>query len=240
MRSLLALLVAALCLAPTTSRAKCAMEVLEYQVVSHPGDEIPAGGGVLVTWSTSHEYDGERKAGDPTANASWRFKLGKKKVATTLETIAPGLTLYRPTVVKKGKARVHTLIGDGGTSLGKFKFSAKTRAAFGPAPGVNAVKVKRDDRGRGVSVTATVTLDATPPDDAYALVLRAAGGAAISWGLVTDRTSPSIVVFHHNGRCDVVPPDMRSPSAGESVDAFWVDKFGRQSPASAAVVASDK
>ncbi len=236
-RALIAALACLLLFVPATGRAKCAMQQLEHQVVTHAGDEIPAGGGVLVGWTTSTDWQKEHPAGDPAAQASWRLRVGKRRVATTLEVIAPGLARYRPTKLQRGKAQRHDLLGAGGTKLGTFRFGNKRRAALGPAPGLVSVAVTHSRNGRSTSVLAVASLDAAPPADAYALVLRTVGGEAFAWGIVADRTASAITVFDDNGRCDAHPPGMRAPSSGEQVEALWVDRFGRTSPASAATAA---
>jgi hypothetical protein len=241
-RVLLVALASLVLLAPSTGRAKCAMPLLAHQIVTHAADEIPAGGGVLVGWTTSTDWDsGDRDSTDPAARAGWRLRLKKTRVATTMEQLAPGLARYAPAKLpkpaKKGKPQRYDLLGDKGKKLGSFTFGRKKLPELGPAPGVASVDVTRTSRGRGTQVRATVTLDAAPPADAHALVVRTAGGDAFAWGPIVDRAASTITVFDDDGRCEVHPPGMRAPGDGEQVEAFWVDRFGRKSPASAAVTA---
>lgn len=238
LRVVVALVVSALLLVPSTGRAKCAMPRLTHQVITHPGDAIPAGGGILVGWTTDSDWDKPRTTDDPAAKGTWRLRRGKAAVKTRLEALAPGLAVYRPEKVRRGK-QVYVLVGDAGATLGKFTFSGGASAVPAVAPGVTAVTTTTQPaRIRGRHVTTTVTLDAAPPADAHALVVRVAGGAAIAWGPVVDRAATTITVFDDDGRCEVHPPGMRAVRDGEAIEAVWVDRFGRTSAASAAVTAS--
>ena len=91
-RVLLVALASLVLLAPSTGRAKCAMPLLAHQIVTHAADEIPAGGGVLVGWTTSTDWDsGDRDSTDPAARAGWRLRLKKTRVATTMEQLEKNL-----------------------------------------------------------------------------------------------------------------------------------------------------
>jgi hypothetical protein len=233
-RTSLALALIASLLSPAgPAAAKCAPQVLTHQVVSHAADVIPAGGGVLVGWDSVSYKDAPELDGDPAARAGWRFKSGKKRVATTMVKLAPGLALYRPTKLPRSKvARRYLLIGDKGARLGTFKFGGKRGKALA-APEVASVTTHESDRGRGRAVTTTVTLSSAPPADAYGLVVRAPGGEAFAWGPVVE-ASLEIRVFHDDGRCGRTPPDMRAAADGEALELLWVDRFGRLSAAATA------
>jgi hypothetical protein len=233
--SLALALIASLVCPATPAVAKCAPQVMTHQVVSHAADVIPLGGGVLVGWDSVNYNDAPELEGDPAARPGWRFRSGKKRVATTMVKLAPGLAVYRPTRLPRIKAaRRYTLHGDQGVRLGSFRFGGKRGKALA-APEVASVITRETDRGRGRAVTTSVTLTSAPPPEAYGLVVRAPGGEAFAWGPVVEPAGLEIRVFFDDGRCGRTPPDMRAAGDGESVELLWVDRFGRLSPASAQV-----
>ncbi len=230
LRTPLTLLVVASLLAPVApAAAKCAPQVVTHQLVGHPADPIPSGGGVLVGWDSVNYNDATEVEGDPAARAGWRFKLGKKRVATVMTRLAPGLAVYRPKKVTRGKR--YTLFGDNSARLGTFKFGGK-RAKAMAAPDVTSVITSEEPHGRGMARSTTVTLGSAPPADAHGILVRVAGGEVFTWGPIVDRAALTITVYYHDGRCGRLPPDMRASNAGESVELLWVDRFGNLSPAS--------
>lgn len=223
-----ALLVAAIALAlPVDAHAKCAMPRLEPEVLTHAADAIPLGGGVLVGWRTSTDWDKPMFDGDPAVNKAWRFALRRRAIATTVKPLAPGLAVYTPRKRIGGKLTL--------AKVGTFTFSRRKGTFDAAAPAVKAVRTTSADRGRWRSVETVVELDAAPPGGALGLVVYGAGQGPITWG-VADASSTTITVFDDDGRCEVHPPEMRAPVAGEKVEVAWVDRFGRLSPRSPAVV----
>jgi hypothetical protein len=48
-----------------------------------------------------------------------------------------------------------------------------------------------------------------------------------------------LTVYSSPGRCSSVAPGTQAPSAGQKVEVAWVDRFGRMSPHSAPVEATE-
>ena len=227
-----ALLLAVAVLA-TDAHAKCAMQVLDHAVVTHPGDEIPAGGGVLDAW-LQHSYDGtdRDRTADPTVHATWKFREKKKLVLANAVTLAPGLTVYIPKV-KRGKKHTVTLL-DGTTTKKTYTIAKKGRVLLPDAPPMTAaVRSEHQDR-RSHSIKVEVTLGTAPPADAYGLIAYN-GDVAVSWQAVEDPAATTMFAYKSPGRCGVEPETMEAPSEGDSLTFAWVDKFGQLSPRSSAV-----
>lgn len=216
----------ALAAVPVDAHAKCAMPRLEPQVLTHAADAIPPGGGVLVGWTTSRDWDKPRAEGDPAVNKTWRFTLRRRLIATTVKPLAPGLAVYAP---RKRIGAKLTL-----ASAGSFTFTKRKATFDAAAPVVKAVRTTIEDKGRWRSTSTVVELDAAPPSDAVGLIVYGAGQGPITWA-VADASSTTITVFEDSGRCDVHPPAMRAPAVGEKVEAAWVDRFGRLTVRSSAV-----
>ena len=201
---------------------------MAHEVVTHSGDTVPAGGGVLVAWSTDHDYDSQ----DPgVVHPEWRFKEKKRKVKATITELAPGLAVYVPRV-KKGRHTVTLWDGAGG-KLGTYKFGGKGTAPA--APSVSKVaRVESEGFRGGTEVTVTAEVAAVPAD-VYGLIVYDAQGSALSWRRIDDPAATSFVVYDSPGHCGIEPEGMRPPDAGAQVTFAWVDKLGQVSAHSAAV-----
>jgi hypothetical protein len=215
--------------------AKCALQVLDSEIITHAGDEIPANGGVLVGWTTSHDRGGRIDGTDPVIHPAWKFREKKKLMRAVMTQLAPGLAAYAPKVTRNKK---HTVVlkGDSGKTLGTYKIAKQNRKWVAhPAPGIKTVTrtVTEGFRG-GDEISINVTLDAAPPADAYALIAYDASDVALTWRPILDPAATAIVVYDSPGHCGTEPPGMRPPGAGDSITFAWVDKFGRLSARSAA------
>lgn len=213
----LASLFAVLALASSPVDAKCAMSHLRPKVITTQG--IIAGGGILVaTEQVPYSVKDEGDAQQPT----WQLEANGSKTAPTMDTLAPGLVVYRVTTA-----------GDASLVDGAKVIAKVTASKGNPAP-LAAPKVKsiRHDKfvGRRASAYTRVTLDGAPPAGAVALVLTDAKGTARSFGLV-EGVGPEVTVYEHS-RCGVVPNNTVESRIGDKVKVFWVDQSGRVSPAS--------
>ncbi len=199
--------------------AKCAMSHLRPEVLST--EELAPGGGIVVATEQA-SYD-EKDEGD-AVQPSWQLEIGGTRSAPKIDTLAPGLAVYR---VPAG-ATAATLF-DGKTVRGKITIgTTKPLALIAPK-----VKGIRHDKslGRRASAYTTVTLDGAPPAGMVALVLADAKGTARSFGVVVDASATEIRVYAH-GRCGVVPNNTVESKIGDKVKLFWVDRSGRKSPVS--------
>lgn len=246
MRALGVALAAALVLAPLEVDAKCAMAVMQHVVVTHAADEIPAGGGVLIGWEQSREYEAGARSGDPAMNKGWKFRVRKRNLAAKATQLAPGLVVYTPLRLAKGRQAGVQLIGAKGVKIGTFTFGSKTSKkatrAITDAPSPRSLKVIHSRDGRSMKTDGVVELDTAPPKGAYGLILyevTASGATAIAWNLVIDSAATTITVYDGPGRCGAEPDTARAPAGGAVVELAWVDRFGRVSPRSKQVTVDE-
>lgn len=236
-------LAAALVLAPHGADAKCAMAVLQHVVITHPGDEIPAGGGVLVGWQESRDHDAGVRGGDPAMNKGWKFRIRKRNLAAKATQLAPGLVVYTPLKLPKSRQTGVQLIGAKGAKLGTYTFGARKKVPLmTDAPSVTKLTVTHTKDFRSAKTDGVVELDAPPPEGAYGLVLyesTASGATAIAWNPIIDSTATTITVYDGPGRCGAEPDAMRAPAGGAVVELAWVDRFGRLSPRSKQVTVDE-
>lgn len=220
--------------------AKCARVVLEPELLTHGGDVIPGGGGVLFGYTNSTDYDQASSGDDPSFDASYRFILRKRKIKPSYEQLAPGLGVYRFGKITGTKAVAISMTGAGG-KVGAFKARKKTSRPRFSAPGATALTLTVKSGYRwGDEITATVTLDAAPPAEAVALIMYLGDTEKvepISWANVKGGTSTSVVIFQSRNHCGGNPAGMAAPKAADLVSFAWVDQFGRRSARSAAVKA---
>jgi hypothetical protein len=239
MKAVIGLVAAAALLAgEPLAGAKCARIVLEPEVLTHAADVIPGGGGVLVGYRSSTDWEKASPAGDPAFDPDWRFLVLKKRVKPKYEQLAPGLGVYRPGTIK-GSKTVTVALRDGTLKVGTFKARKKAKKLALAAPDVSALALTVDGGRRwGDEITATATLAAAPPAEAVGLIVYlgdTADAPAISWANVKGSTSTSVVMFRSRSHCGGNPPGMSAPRAADLVTFAWVDQFGRLSPRSAAV-----
>jgi hypothetical protein len=242
-RLLAVALAAALVLAPHAADAKCAMAVLQHVIVTHAADEIPAGGGVLVGWQQSRDYDAGSRGGDPAMHTDWKFRIRKRNLAAKATQLAPGLVVYRPLKLPKARQTGVQLIGTKGARLGTYTFGARKKTpAITDAPSPKSLKVTHSRSFRSMKTDGVVELDAPPPKAAYGLILyevTASGATAIAWNQVIDSAATTITIYDGPGRCGAEPDSARAPAGGAVVELAWVDRFGRVGPRSPQVTVDE-
>jgi hypothetical protein len=216
----------------TDAGAKCAMQVLDDEVVTHAGDTIPASGGVLVAWTTTH--DGQYATEDPVVHRGWKFREKKKLVRAQMTMLAPGLAVYWPKLPRNKKHTV-TLTGDKGKKLGTYTIAKQVRKSAGLAPDVTSVTRTESQGYRGTDIEITAHLGTALSADAYGLILYDATGTALSWRRVDDATATDLVVYASPGHCGVEPPGMSPAAVGDQVTFAWVNRYGQLSATSAAI-----
>lgn len=218
--TLLATLFAALASAPAD--AKCRMSVLSAKILTE-GPIAATGGFVVAEVDRDDDADTTETAVQPT----WTLEVGGAKSAPKIDTIAPGLVVYR--VPKEGEAKL---------LAGKKVLATATAGATAPAMPAPKVKLITHTKtlGRRSSTFTRAILSAPPPPGAIAMVLADAKGKARSFGLVEENAQ--VVTVYAHPRCGVVPNDTIESSGGDRVKLFWVDGSGRTSPASKLVTIS--
>jgi hypothetical protein len=224
----------ALLLGARDAGAKCAMQSLTFEIVTHQGDAFPSGGGVLVAWTSTTDGSSASNDADPTWHEAWQFREKRRTVKTERVKLAPGLTVYRP-MFAAGRAHAVKLVDGKSLKLGTF---TRSKATGTPPAAPTVTKVTRAEapeayRAKRIEITAQ--LGAAPPAGAFALVILDEHGTAESWGRVDDPSATSITVYRSEGHCGVLPPDMRAAAAGDHVTFEWVGKDGEVSAASSAL-----
>jgi hypothetical protein len=211
-------------LSPASADAKCAMVELGPKVITATTAKIPTNGGVLVGWDNAH--DNVRTEGDPSVQKSWKATAGGKPVELAIETLAPGLSVYRP------KSTAGFALSDGKQALGTFT-RATTAAADLPAPEITALTLDARRGRRGGSEFSVSATFAKVADAAVAVILYR-GKTALSFGMV-EHDGNKIVVDDGPHHCSFPPPGTTLPANGDAVTLAWVDAFGHVGATSAAI-----
>jgi hypothetical protein len=205
----------------------CMMPGFAPEVLTHSGDPLPVDGGVLVGLTTGNTY--ARDGTDPSQQASWRFRVGKREVKPVMTALAPGLAVYAVPKRKKGKV---TLLDQDRKKRGTYTAGAKQKLALA-APVIASMAVSQWNEYRGgTGMSVTVTLDAAPPADAYGLIAYT-GDQALTYAVVTGVTTPDVMLYRSPGRCGMQAPGTQVPSPGTTITLAWVDHVGRVSARSA-------
>jgi hypothetical protein len=207
---------------PDPSSAKCAIQELAPLVLTPNEAQLPMDGGVLVAWG--YETRGEQRDGDTSRPKDWTFS-----VAATPVTIAPDVTVYRPT-----KPGGKLTITDGKhQQLASFAIASKAPPSKLVAPAPTAIRRQHHKSKRSAMTTVTAELADAPPADAFA-VITYRGKAAIDFFVIErdDKQPKSVDVHRDPGRCRFLPTGIQTPNAGEEVTLAWVDNVGRVGPQS--------
>jgi hypothetical protein len=218
-------LLAALSMFPARGEVTCAMRKLVPAVLTPPDSAIPIEGGVVVG---AVHVSGERHAvGDVAVQAGWRFVIEGATLAPKIESLAPGLAVYRlPATATRVQLR------DGDAVLVKIAFGEDKPLALA-AP---KIKTIAHTAGRGTSSfeEIEVSLGEAVPPGAVALVLADAKGQPRSWGRV-DAGGTSAKVYYRS-RCQPLRKGSVESVPGDQVTVYWIDRAGRRSPAASATV----
>lgn len=154
-------------------------------------------------------------AGDAAIDPAWRVNA----TVPTIDTLAPGLAVYRIPAASKGWAR---LTDHEGNVVGEATVGHR---APPPRPAAKSI-VRATNVGRRTSTTVTVAMDSVP-SGVVALVVATPAGKPLTWG----RAGASVIAFA-NGSCTGSIPGTTAPEAGDKVTLHWVDEAGRLSAAS--------
>jgi hypothetical protein len=208
-----ALVVVAL-LAPAAADADCAMIGLVPKVLSAPDIALVEGGGIVV--GAVSEDRAPLDSGDIAVQTDWRFVVPKGTIAPAIESLAPGLAVYKTSAdtveLKNGK----------GESLAKATRGAKRDKL--PAPMVKGIRYDAPISRRSV-VKVEVTLDGAAPPGAIALVLADAKGKSRSW----TKAEGTVLTPYYQRDCLALPNGTEPSKKGDRVTLFWVDESGRKS-----------
>jgi hypothetical protein len=207
----LALLV--LLLAPAYAAADCALLGLVPKVLTAPDAALAADGGIVV--GAVSEDRASLDDGEITVQPGWKFVVPRGTITPAIETLAPGLAVYR------ASTDTLELQNEAGETLAKATRSTKRDKLAAPA--VKSIKYDAPMSRRSV-VRIEVTLAATPPG-VIALVLADAKGRPKSWG-----PAVGAVFYPYLQRDCLVLPNGTVPSKkGDKVTLFWIDDSGRKS-----------
>jgi len=220
-------LIVAVCLvAAPASAGPCAVRELSPQSMTAPDTVIEDGGGVMISAGLTDLPSTERLP-DVTRQPGWRFRDGTKLVEPTIETIAPGLSVYR--LPATGSNLV--LENDKHVEISHVKRSADRGATLLPAPMPTSIEWERRTSFRSSTDLVTVHLIAPAPAHAAAMIIYGPDKTARSWGVVT-RGGKDVVAYESGGRCSMTIPHTSASNVGLHVTVAWVDASGRVSAVS--------
>jgi len=205
----------ALLLVPAQAAADCALMGLVPKVLSAPEAVLAADGGIVV--GAVSEDRGPLQSGDIAVQPAWRFVVPKGTITPAIESLAPGLAVYR--------ASTDTLVleNDQAETLAKATLTADKRPKLA-APKVKTIKYDAPISRRSIQ-RVEVTLDGAAPAGVIALVLADAKGKPKSWG-----PAAGTVFYPYLQRdCFVLPNGTVPSKKGDKVTLFWVDEHGRKS-----------
>ena len=208
-------------LAPHAAANTCPVTGLQTTVITKQGAEIIGDGGVLVA-ATRLKRDTQDKS--PGNKPGWKVRVGGKKLAPKIDTLAPGLFVYR--MPFDSQTTPIEMEDEKGAVVAKV-FGSKAKVAVYDAPAVTKLEfVKNGTRRSSQMVTATLSVE--PPADTYALVIANAKGQAISWYPVNVASAKVQHGYMHD-YCEVLPDGMTAAMPGEKVTLFWINTTGRAS-----------
>jgi hypothetical protein len=195
--------------------ADCALMGLAPKLMTPAGATLAPDGGIVVG-AESVERDSLRD-GDVAVQEAWRFVVPMGTIEPAIEVLAPGLAVYRASVVDALE-----LCDDAGACV-------KTTRATAPrtllaAPKIKSIKYDAPLSKRRI-VRVEVVLDGPPPPGVTALVLADAKGAARSWGPAVG----SVFYPYLSRDCLALPNGTVGSAKGDKVTLFWVDDSGRRS-----------
>ncbi|HEY4239284.1 MAG TPA: hypothetical protein VGM88_05685 [Kofleriaceae bacterium] len=204
-----------------TADASCAFVELAPSVLTPRDAKIPADGGVVVGFDRKLPSGPKADAGgDPSVSSALAFG----ETAAVRESLAPGLTVYRPRTGASRGAKLELTAG--GKRIAAFD-SGPAAAAL-PAPIVESVAVESSFRG---TATVRAHLGADAPAGAVALIVYGAGGA-LTYG---QPGATRDIVVREGGHCSFPPGS--APKTGDHVTLAWVDASGHVSARSKPVTA---
>jgi hypothetical protein len=213
--------VAALLASAKLAAADCAVVGLMPKVANDAA-KLPDDGGIVVVAASI--ADGKLAPGDVTKHADWRIRAGGTLVTPTIETLAPGLSVYRVTTGDKLQ------LEDDGAVLGKATRSNDKRDRLA-APAIKKL-VYDGHFGMHRSENVTAALAGAPPATAIAIVIADASGKARSFGML-EAGKPVLPLLSYD--CVPLPNGTVVSKRGDRVKLFWVDDAGRLSAPSAVV-----
>jgi hypothetical protein len=152
----------------------------------------------------------------------WKLHVDGRAIAPKIDSIAPGLSLYRV----GGKTGTLELQDGARKSLATGKATAASRTPF-PAPVVKKLTYSPSGYHRNEAVTAE--LDGAVPGGAIAIVMMDDKGTPRSFGLVV--AGRPVTPFLHT-YCGTLPNGTLGSKPGDKVKVAWLDEAGRLSPAS--------
>lgn len=201
-------------LLPAAADADCALIGLTPKVLSAPDVAIADGGGIVV--GAVSEDRAPLDNGDIAVQTDWKFVVPKGTITPAIESLAPGLAVYKTT------ADTVELQNATGEALAKATRAAKRDKLA--APKIKEIRYDAPISRRSV-VKVEVTLDGTAPPGAIALVLADAKGKARSW----TKAEGTVLTPYYQRDCLALPNGTQPSKKGDRVTLFWVDASGRKS-----------
>ncbi len=203
--------------------------------ITKDGEALPADGGVLVGFTSI--VRGDKLDGDPSRQPGWKLAADGKPVAVTVDTLAPGLTVYRP---KAGSSALVVSDADGKRLLAVTRDGRPSPQLKAPRP----IRITTAEvfAGRGMGRELHATLATPAPETAIAVIayaVRKNQRVALSFGMLDRDDRTTVVPYTDPPHCAWNPPGMEIAKPGEAVMLAWVDRAGHVSPVSTPVKVED-
>ena len=219
----------------TGAYADCAMAELGPNLVTRTGAKLPADGGILVAAGVSTDH--KPVPGDPS-QPKLKATFGGKPVALVIESLAPGLTVYRPEHPLVGAVAVAGAANPLTVTFGKDKGPALVAPAVTAV--VSTVVMDLGRHGAEGSETTVVAVKSVPETAVAVIVyhMKDEEHVPITYGSPAhDKTgATTIEVYREGGHCrGPGMPGQAFPQPQEVVTLAWVDASGRLSPLSAPI-----
>jgi hypothetical protein len=205
-----------LAIAPTRAAANCPLVGLFPKVLTKPNTALASDGGVVV--AAMPQNHGPLDSGDAAVQPSWRFVVPMGTITPAIDSLAPGLAVYRTS------ADAFELKDGQGAALVKVTRSDANKPDKLPAPKVKSIKYEAPIARRSFQ-RVEVRIDGGVPPGVIALVLADAKGTAKSWTLAEG----SVFYPYLSTDCMALPNGTEPSRQGERVTLFWVDEHGRKS-----------
>lgn len=207
-------------LIPQHASADCAEVGLEPRVLNS-GGALPANGGLVV--GAMPVTQGKLDKGDASVRTDWRMRSPNTAAsAPKIETVAPGLSVYRPAAASKVE------LADGAHVI-KGTATFNGQRALLAAPAVKKL-VHQRTHGMHGHETVTATLDGAVPPGALAIIMIDAKTTQPRSFSVLAKDRP--VTPYNWFDCTPLPNGTVPSRKGDKVKVMWLDDAGRLSPAS--------
>ena len=197
------------------AHADCAQWGLAPKVLTATDAVVPSDGGIVV--GAIPDARGALDKGDAAVQRGWRIHVGSDTLKPPIDTLAPGLAVYRAAMPNAYKVE---LVDAGGAVVASVR-PAKGSGDKLAAPAVKHVTFEAVHPDYHGFERLDVELDGDAPAGTLAMIVADEHGKPKSWG------SAAHPYDLHD--CQVLPNGTVPSHKGETITLAWVDVSGRVS-----------